>query len=210
MSETRFTIAVAGPGSVGKSAITLQFITQTFVRDYDPTIEECYRKQIQVDGQSVYLEIQKKKKIKKTLNIFHVYQTTIQIAPKQAGQEEYSTLRTHNFMNADGFVLVYSVDNRKAFEDIDEFRGEIHRAKDSEMVPIILCANKIDLPKELHEVTKKEGQDLAKSFGIPFMETSAKQVINIDEAFIECVRLVKKKNSLKGKKTKSKKDCVIM
>ncbi|KAJ3429103.1 ras-like protein [Anaeramoeba flamelloides] len=166
MSETRFTIAVAGPGSVGKSAITLQFITQTFVRDYDPTIE--------------------------------------------AGQEEYSTLRTHNFMNADGFVLVYSVDNRKAFEDIDEFRGEIHRAKDSELVPIVLCANKIDLPKELHEVTKKEGQDLAKSFGIPFMETSAKQVINVDEAFIECVRLVKKKNSLKGKKTKSKKDCVIM
>ncbi|KAJ6254095.1 ras-like protein [Anaeramoeba flamelloides] len=187
MSETRFTIAVAGPGSVGKSAITLQFITQTFVRDYDPTIEECYRKQIQVDGQSVYLEIQ-----------------------DTAGQEEYSTLRTHNFMNADGFVLVYSVDNRKAFEDIDEFRGEIHRAKDSELVPIVLCANKIDLPKELHEVTKKEGQDLAKSFGIPFMETSAKQVINVDEAFIECVRLVKKKNSLKGKKTKSKKDCVIM
>ncbi|KAJ3431813.1 ras-like protein [Anaeramoeba flamelloides] len=206
MSETRFTIAVAGPGSVGKSAITLQFITQTFVRDYDPTIEECYRKQIQVDGQSVYLEIQPTKDQMKyvTLDSFKLE------LKKKAGQEEYSTLRTHNFMNADGFVLVYSVDNRKAFEDIDEFRGEIHRAKDSEMVPIILCANKIDLPKELHEVTKKEGQDLAKSFGIPFMETSAKQVINIDEAFIECVRLVKKKNSLKGKKTKSKKDCVIM
>ncbi|KAJ3432318.1 ras-like protein [Anaeramoeba flamelloides] len=193
MSEERIVIIVAGPGSVGKSAITLQFITQTFVQDHDPTIEESYQKTVTLNNKSFPLEIQ-----------------------DTAGQEEYSTLRSHNFRAGHGFLLIYSVDNRKGFEEIEEFRKEITRAKDCDNVPIVLCANKIDLPSEEHEVSKKEGQDLAKNYQVPFIETSAKEVINIDEAFQSIVKLVveweQKKNSKgKGKgKGKGKKDCVLM
>ncbi|KAJ3449648.1 ras gtpase-related [Anaeramoeba flamelloides] len=192
MTELRYQIVIAGPGSVGKSAITLQFISQQFIRDYDPTIEECYKKHIYVDSEVAYLDIL-----------------------DTAGQEEYSSLRSHHFQNGDGFLLIYSVDNRKAFEEIVDFHDEILRAKDSDSLPIVLLANKIDLPKNNHEVSKKEGKDLADSYGYPFMETSAKNVINIEESFAECVRSIRKeraaleqKSGGKGKKGKGK--CLLM
>ncbi|KAJ3430664.1 ras gtpase-related [Anaeramoeba flamelloides] len=65
-------IAVCGMGSVGKSALTIQFLQNRFITEYDPTIEELYRKQIGVDDEAVMLEIL-----------------------DTAGQEEYSAMREH-------------------------------------------------------------------------------------------------------------------
>jgi GTPase SAR1 family protein len=42
---------------VGKSAITLQLVTHSFVEDYDPTVEDLFRKLVQVDGATYMLEI---------------------------------------------------------------------------------------------------------------------------------------------------------
>ncbi|KAJ5078100.1 ras gtpase-related [Anaeramoeba ignava] len=192
MSEHKYQVVIAGPGSVGKSAITLQFISQQFIRDYDPTIEECYKKHIFVDNEVAYLDIL-----------------------DTAGQEEYSSLRSHHFQNGDGFLLVYSCDNRKSFEEIGEFRDEIIRAKDDDDVPIVLLANKCDLPKTDQQVSKKEGQDLAKSYGYSFLETSAKSVINIEESFAQCVREIRKKRAVNNAPQsttggKKKKKCYLM
>eukprot|EP01156_Anaeramoeba_ignava_P008542 Anaeramoba_ignava/a3605_95.p1 GENE.a3605_95~~a3605_95.p1 ORF type:complete len:194 (-),score=60.27 a3605_95:122-703(-) len=193
MGEHKYQVVIAGPGSVGKSAITLQFISQQFIRDYDPTIEECYKKHIFVDNEVAYLDIL-----------------------DTAGQEEYSSLRSHHFQNGDGFLLVYACDNRKSFEEIGEFRDEIIRAKDDDDVPIVLLANKCDLPKGDQQVTKKEGQDLAKSYGYPFLETSAKNVINIEESFAQCVREIRKRRAVDpsgptaGQTGKKKKGCLMM
>jgi small GTP-binding protein len=52
-----YKIAVVGAGGVGKSAITVQYIQNVFVQDYDPTIEDSYRKHTKVDGTNVHLEI---------------------------------------------------------------------------------------------------------------------------------------------------------
>lgn len=46
-----------GSGGVGKSALTIQFIQGNFVEKYDPTIEDSYRKQIEVDGKACMLDI---------------------------------------------------------------------------------------------------------------------------------------------------------
>ncbi|RCN30705.1 Ras family protein, partial [Ancylostoma caninum] len=52
-----FKVVVLGSGGVGKSALTVQFVSSTFIEKYDPTIEDFYRKEIEVDGQPCVLEI---------------------------------------------------------------------------------------------------------------------------------------------------------
>ena len=52
-----YKIVVLGSGGVGKSALTVQFVQGIFVEKYDPTIEDSYRKQVEVDGQKCMLEI---------------------------------------------------------------------------------------------------------------------------------------------------------
>jgi len=50
-------VVVLGAGGVGKSALTIRFIRDVFVENYDPTIEEQYRRTITVDGQLDMLEV---------------------------------------------------------------------------------------------------------------------------------------------------------
>ncbi|KAJ6242712.1 ras-like protein [Anaeramoeba flamelloides] len=190
MSEHQYRICVVGPGSVGKSAITIQYLSQQFVSDYDPTIEEYYKNTIYVDNKVAYLEI---------------FDT--------AGQDEYKSLRSYNFQSGDGFLLIYSVANRKSFEEVLDFQQEILNSKDLNNVPIVLLANKIDLDEKFHVVTKREGVDCASNLGCSFLQTSAKKVINISEAFQECVRLIRKqRQSKQPKKKKQRKrfSCSIM
>lgn len=55
--SSTFSILVLGSGGVGKSALTVQFVQGIFVEKYDPTIEDSYRKQVEVEGQQCMLEI---------------------------------------------------------------------------------------------------------------------------------------------------------
>jgi tRNA U34 5-carboxymethylaminomethyl modifying GTPase MnmE/TrmE len=50
-------LVLLGSGGVGKSCITIRFVQDSFVTEYDPTIEDSYRRQVEVDGQQVMLEI---------------------------------------------------------------------------------------------------------------------------------------------------------
>jgi small GTP-binding protein len=52
---SEFKIVLLGGPAVGKSALTLRMITQNFVKDYDPTIEDTYRKEITLDGEPCVL-----------------------------------------------------------------------------------------------------------------------------------------------------------
>jgi len=63
--------------------------------------------------------------------------------------------------------------------------------KDADKVPMVVVGNKCDLESE-RQVSKAEGQDIAKSFGCPFLETSAKSRINVEESFFELVREIRK------------------
>ena len=90
-----------------------------------------------------------------------------------------------------GFLMVYSITSRSSFDEITSFREQILRVKDADKSPMVLVANKSDLENE-RQVTTGEGQDLAKSFSIPFMETSAKTRVNVEESFFELVREIRK------------------
>ncbi|KAG2373211.1 hypothetical protein C9374_012314 [Naegleria lovaniensis] len=185
-----YKLAVVGGGGVGKSALTVQFIQNIFVEEYDPTIEDSYRKHAKVDDKPCFLEIL-----------------------DTAGQEEYKALRDQYMRTGDGFLLVYSVIDRKTFEEINDFYEQILRVKDAEKVPMVLVGNKCDLESE-RVINADEGKQFAKQLGIPSLETSAKQRLNVDEAFMALVREVRKsKPSNTGpqkKPSSGKKGCNLL
>eukprot|EP01114_Cavostelium_apophysatum_P012569 TRINITY_DN2844_c0_g1_i2.p1 TRINITY_DN2844_c0_g1~~TRINITY_DN2844_c0_g1_i2.p1 ORF type:complete len:193 (+),score=52.71 TRINITY_DN2844_c0_g1_i2:132-710(+) len=177
-----FKLVIVGGGGVGKSALTIQHIQNHFIEDYDPTIEDSYRKQVSIDGETCLLDIL-----------------------DTAGQEEYSAMRDQYMRTGQGFIMVYAITSRSSFDEIASFREQILRVKDKDSVPIVLVGNKCDLETE-RQVTTGEGHDLAKSFGCPFFETSAKTRINVEECFYQTVREIQKELNPPSKKQAKKKN----
>jgi GTPase KRas protein len=110
-----------------------------------------------------------------------------------AGQEEYSAMREQYMRTGEGFLLVYSITSRQSFEEIMTFQQQILRVKDKDYFPIIVVGNKCDLESE-RQVSRQEGESLARSFGCRFIETSAKSRINVDNAFYDLVREIRRYN----------------
>ena len=154
-----YKLVVVGGGGVGKSCLTIRLVNRSFIASYDPTIEDSYRKQVMVDGESCLLDIL-----------------------DTAGQEEYSAMRDQYMRNGQGFLLVYSITNESSFEEIKGFHEQILRVKDAIKVPIVLVGNKSDLEAE-RVVEQSTGKELATVFGCPFMETSAKAGVRCEDAF---------------------------
>jgi len=110
-----------------------------------------------------------------------------------AGQEEYSAMREQYMRTGEGFLLVYSITSRSSFDEIGTFHQQILRVKDKDYFPVIVVANKCDLGSE-RQVGPKEGSDLAQHFGCKYIETSAKNRVNVEEAFATLVREIRKYN----------------
>ncbi|KAG0207265.1 Ras GTPase [Mortierella sp. GBA43] len=100
-------------------------------------------------------------------------------------------MREQYMRTGEGFLLVYSITSRNSFEEISTFHQQILRVKDKDFYPIILVANKCDLEHE-RQVSTHEGRELAKQFSSRLIETSAKQRINVDEAFYNLVREIRR------------------
>lgn len=120
-----YKLVVVGGGGVGKSALTIQLIQSHFVDEYDPTIEDSYRKQCVIDDEVALLDVL-----------------------DTAGQEEYSAMREQYMRNGEGFLLVFSITSRSTFEEISTFHQQILRVKDRDYVPMIVVGNKSDLDGE--------------------------------------------------------------
>jgi len=153
-------IIVFGAGGVGKSALTVQFSQGIFVERYDPTVEDSYRKQVEIDGRQIMLEI-----------------------VDTAGTEQFTAMRDLYMKNGEGFVLMYSITSKSSFNDLNERREQILHVKGSEYVPIVLVGNKCDLDDQ-RQVSKDQGEQLAQRWGCRFYETSAKEKINVEEPFL--------------------------
>lgn len=104
-----------------------------------------------------------------------------------------SAMREQYMRNGEGFLLVYSITSRMSFEEITTFYQQICRVKDRDYFPMVLVGNKCDLETD-RQVSSQEGRDLAKQFGCRFIETSAKQRIQVEEAFFEVVRDIRRYN----------------
>ncbi|XP_002736858.2 GTPase KRas-like [Saccoglossus kowalevskii] len=105
-------------------------------------------------------------------------------------------MRDQYMRTGEGFLCVFAVNNAKSFEDIGSYREQIKRVKDADDVPMVLVGNKCDLPTRA--VDLKEANTLAKSYGIPFIETSAKTRQGVDDAFYTLVREIRKYKERRG------------
>jgi len=104
-----------------------------------------------------------------------------------AGQEEYSCLRDQYYRIGHGYLIMYSITSRQSFDEAVAIKDQISRVKEDDAVPVVLIGNKVDLTND-REVPTTEGQALAKRWGAPFFESSAKTRHNIDEPIFELVR----------------------
>lgn len=166
MPPKEYKLVVLGSGGVGKSAITVLFVQGIFVEKYDPTIEDSYRKQCEIDGQQCMLEIL-----------------------DTAGTEQFTAMRDLYMKNGQGFVLVYSIVSLGSFNDLSDMREQILRVKDSEDVPMILVGNKCDL-NDSRIVTTEQGEELAQRFNCIFLEVSAKLKLRVNDIFTELIRKI--------------------
>jgi len=166
-----------------------QLCLNHFVETYDPTIEDSYRKQVSIDGQSCMLEVL-----------------------DTAGQEEYTALRDQWIRDGEGFVLAYSITSRASFSRIQKFYQQIQRVKESSSgapnypgapsmglenlgpAPVMLVGNKSDRVND-REVSTQEGAALAKQLGCEFVEASAKNCINVEKAFYDVVRQLRRQQA---------------
>ncbi|XP_001604213.2 ras-like protein 2 [Nasonia vitripennis] len=188
--SSTYKLVVVGGGGVGKSAITIQFIQSYFVTDYDPTIEDSYTKQCVIDDVPAKLDIL-----------------------DTAGQEEFSAMREQYMRSGEGFLLVFSVTDHSSFDEIFKFHRQILRVKDRDEFPMLMVGNKADLDHQ-RAVSVEEAQNLARQLKIPYIECSAKLRMNVDQAFHELVRIVRKfqlseRPPLKPNYKKNKKCCVL-
>lgn len=163
-----YKLVVVGDGGVGKSALTIQFFQNVFIEDYDPTIEDSYIQHTQIDKQWCVLDVL-----------------------DTAGQEEFGAMREQYMRKGDGFLLIYSVIDHQSFENVRRFYTQILRVKDRDTYPMVLVGNKIDLVGQ-RVVSEEQGRALARSWRIPFIETSAKNPpVNVDVAFTEIIRVIR-------------------
>jgi GTPase KRas protein len=184
-----YKLVVLGGGGVGKSALTIRLVTDNFLDEYDPTIEDSYRKQVIIDEESALLDIL-----------------------DTAGQEEFSSMQDQWMRDGKGFLLVYNITSRPTFDEVIVLRDKILRTKDADKVPIVLVGNKCDL-KDERQVDINEGNEMAKKWGCPFFETSAKLKLNNESCFFELVREIRKMDKASPKKGKEKKKgglCIIL
>ncbi|KAA0193289.1 Ras protein Rap 1b [Fasciolopsis buskii] len=152
-----YKLVVLGSGGVGKSALTVQFVQGIFVEKYDPTIEDSYRKQVEIDSQQCMLEIL-----------------------DTAGTEQFTAMRDLYMKNGQGFLLVYSITQQSTLNDLIDLREQILRVKDVDEFPLVLVGNKCDLEAE-RSVGREQGQRLANEWKCHHMESSAKAKINVNE-----------------------------
>ncbi|KAJ8669007.1 hypothetical protein QAD02_000266 [Eretmocerus hayati] len=168
-----YKIVVLGEGGVGKSAVTLQFVSHSFSNDHDPTIEDSYQQQAVIDGEPALLDIL-----------------------DTAGQVEFTAMRDQYMRCGEGFMICYSVTDRNSFQEVIEYRRLISRVRANEDIPLVLVGNKCDLQNN-REVTTDEGKTLANQMGCPFFETSAALRQYIDDTFHCMVRQIRSKERIR-------------
>ena len=106
-----------------------------------------------------------------------------------AGQERFKTITSSYYKGAHGIMVVYDTTDKESFKSIDNWMNEVEKHA-SDNVSRILVGNKNDLTDH-RQVTAEEGKDLADHYNIRFIETSAKDSTNVEEAYTAMTKAIK-------------------
>jgi Ras-related protein Rab-8A len=162
-------LLLIGDSGVGKSCLLLRFSDDSFIPSFITTIGIDFKiRTIELEGKRIKLQI---------------WDT--------AGQERFRTITTAYYRGAMGILLVYDVTDEKSFQNIRNWIRNIEQHA-TESVNKMLIGNKCDMVDKKVVDTEK-GKALADEYGIKFLETSAKNSINVEEAFITLAKDIKKR-----------------
>lgn len=179
-------IAVLGSRSVGKSSLVIQFIENHFVDAYYPTIESTFSKGVAYRG------------IEYDCDIIDT-----------AGQDEYSILNSKHAIGIHGYVLVYSVTSRRSFDMIKIVYDKIVDFCGKNDIPCVIVGAKTDLQSS-RQVAPNEGEELAKLNNAAWVETSAKNNVNVGKVFELCLAEIEKRSPSSKTDQPEASRCLIM
>ncbi|KAI3803901.1 hypothetical protein L1987_32065 [Smallanthus sonchifolius] len=164
-----FKLLLIGDSSVGKSCLLLRFADDSYVDSYISTIGVDFKiRTVEQDGKTIKLQI---------------WDT--------AGQERFRTITSSYYRGAHGIIIVYDVTEMESFNNVKQWLSEIDRYA-NESVGKLLVGNKCDLV-ENKVVDIQTPKAFADELGIPFLETSAKDSVNVEQAFLTMAAEIKKK-----------------
>ena len=105
-----------------------------------------------------------------------------------AGQDRYRSITKNYYKGANGIILIYDITNSETYDNVENWISQI-KEESSPNVIIYIVGNKIDMENE-RKVTTEEGKKIADDYKLPFIETSAKSDININETFEDLVERI--------------------
>eukprot|EP00300_Choanocystis_sp_HF-7_P007793 c15516_g1_i2.p1 GENE.c15516_g1_i2~~c15516_g1_i2.p1 ORF type:complete len:203 (+),score=57.62 c15516_g1_i2:94-702(+) len=166
-----FKLLLIGDSGVGKSCLLLRFADDTYTESYISTIGVDFKiRTIEIEGKTIKLQI---------------WDT--------AGQERFRTITSSYYRGAHGIIVVYDVTDLESFNNVKNWLHEIDRYA-VEGVNKLLVGNKCDLVSK-KQVESNTAKEFADSLAVPFLETSAKTSINVENAFITMAKEIKERLS---------------
>lgn len=168
-------VIILGDSGVGKTSLMNQYVNRKFSNQYKATIgADFLTKEVMVDDRLVTLQI---------------WDT--------AGQERFQSLGVAFYRGSDCCMLVYDVTMPNSFKTLDNWRDEFliqASPRDPENFPFVVVGNKIDL--ENRSISTKKAQSWCQMKGdIPYFETSAKEAINVEQAFLNVAKAALKREA---------------
>ncbi|CAI5993762.1 unnamed protein product [Closterium sp. NIES-65] len=156
-----FKVVLVGDSGVGKSNLISRFTRNEFNMESKSTIGvEFATRSIEVDGKTVKAQIW-----------------------DMAGQERYRAITSAYYRGAVGALLVYDITRQVTFDNVERWLKELRDHGDQSII-ITLVGNKCDL-RHLRKVSLEKGQAFAEKEGFFFIETSALDATNVEDAFTQ-------------------------
>jgi len=170
-----FKIVVLGESGVGKTSLLVRYVQNSFTIATKSTIgSDFLSKDINVENRPITLQI---------------WDT--------AGQERFQGLGTSFYRGADGVIFVFDVTRRQTFEELVQWRKAFLiqiGQEGNDNFPMLVLANKVDM-EDKRQVSKSEVKEWCTRQNLTFFETSAKEAVNVDNAFHNIAKIVLSKSS---------------
>ena len=168
--KTNLKICIIGDSGVGKTSLIMRYVKGKFSNTYRITVgADLFSHEVSFEDKNYLLQM---------------WDT--------AGQERFQTIGTAFYRGSDACIIVYDITQPKSLTNIETWKREFIKQggiRESESFPFVVIGNKCDKETE-RAVDKNTALDFCRDNGnMPLFETSAKDDLNVKDAFLEVVRL---------------------
>ncbi|CAO3591465.1 unnamed protein product [Absidia cylindrospora] len=168
-------VIILGDSGVGKTSLMNQYVNKKFSSQYKATIgADFLTKEVMVNDKLVTMQSPR-------------CLTSSLINLGYGWSRKFQSLGVAFYRGADCCVLVYNVNNNKSYESLGQWHDEFlvqASPRDPDNFPFVVLGNKVDVDESKRMVSQKRAMSFCQAKGnIPYFETSAKEAINVEQAF---------------------------